>query len=94
MGKSTLSVPVGAVLYPQIHVCPSGCTERMGDVTVQSVQFHMHGQGRMIALRLIRDGHELEPLAVIENFAVGFTEKAIPINREIMAGDSIILECY
>lgn len=94
MSKSAISVPVGAVLHPQTFVCPAGCTQRMGDITVKSVQFHMHAWGRMIAVRHIRDGQELEPLAFIENFAQGFTEKAIPINKEVKAGDAIILECY
>lgn len=66
----------------------------MGDVTVKSVQFHMHEWGRMIAIRHIRDGKELEPFAIIENFAQGYTEKPILMNRELKAGDSIILECY
>lgn len=93
MVKEGLNVPVGAVLHPQLAVCPAGCTNRMGDVTVQSVQFHMHDWGRMAALRHIRDGKELEPFAVIENFAMGFTEKPIPMNRTLKAGDDIILEC-
>jgi len=64
LSKQNINVPVGARLYPQIQVCPSDCTKRMGDVTVKSVGFHMHAWGRMIALRHIRDGKELEPLAM------------------------------
>jgi len=48
----------------------------------------------MIAIRHIRDGNELEPFAIIENFAQGYTEKPILMNRVLKAGDSIILECY
>lgn len=66
----------------------------MGDVTIKSVQFHMHASGRMVAIRHIRDGKELEPFAVVENFAQGYTEKPILMNRVLKAGDSIILECY
>lgn len=93
MAKGNIDVPVGGVLYPQIDVCPGECTKRMGDVMVKSIIFHMHAWGRMIAIRHIRDGKELEPLALVENFAQGFTEKPIPLKRELKGGDSIILEC-
>lgn len=93
MLKGVINVPVGASLYPQIDICPGECTKRMGDVTVKSIRFHMHAWGRMIAVRHIRDGKELEPLAVVENFAQGFSEMPMPLNRQLKGGDSLILEC-
>lgn len=94
LGSSALDIPVGEVLYPQHVACPSGCLDRLGNATAISVRFHMHDWGRMVLLRHIRGGVELEPIAYIDNFRAKYTEFEIKVNRVLEAGDSLILDCY
>lgn len=63
LGTGALDIPVGATLYPQRVTCPSDCMDRLGDATAISVRFHMHDWGRMVILRHVRAGQELEPIA-------------------------------
>ena len=50
----------------QVRVqCGSICVQRLGTVTITEANLHMHASGRKIIVRLIRDGKELRPIAIV-----------------------------
>ena len=45
--------------------CRTSCMKRLGHVTITSANLHMHDAGSKVVVRLIRDGKELRPIAVV-----------------------------
>eukprot|EP00928_Gymnodinium_smaydae_P051893 TRINITY_DN3557_c0_g2_i1.p1 TRINITY_DN3557_c0_g2~~TRINITY_DN3557_c0_g2_i1.p1 ORF type:complete len:1017 (+),score=108.22 TRINITY_DN3557_c0_g2_i1:268-3051(+) len=91
IGNPQLVIPKETFGFVMRSHCPPGCTERMGAIKTNRVSFHAHGHTRAAWLRLIRDGEELEPLAHIEPYDDSVAVKSI--DREILPGDELLLDC-
>merc|ERR1712000_110189 len=91
LGVSNLVIPPNSVGHAVQAYCGTGCTGRMGEVTVSYVGFHMHGHGIAARVRVYRDGQEIEPLADIDPFDVSQT--GIAVNYDLKPDDSLLLEC-
>jgi hypothetical protein len=91
LGITEFAVPPHTVGHVVQSYCGTGCTQRMGDVTVSHVSFHMHGFGMAARVRVYRAGVELAPLADIDPFDVSQT--GIQTNYQLKAGDALMLEC-
>ncbi|XP_078324969.1 DBH-like monooxygenase protein 2 isoform X2 [Crassostrea virginica] len=63
-------------------------------VNIIAVLLHGHLLTRKIRTRLIRNGTELEPLAVDDNYDFNFQDfRTFPKPRKLMSGDSLIVQC-
>jgi hypothetical protein len=93
LGTLQFTVPPRSTRKTVQAYCDGKCTERLGTsaITVRDVSFHMHGHGQAVKLRVVRGSAELQPLAVLEPFNVA--NSALSVNRQLLPGDSLILEC-
>eukprot|EP00927_Polykrikos_kofoidii_P044695 TRINITY_DN38593_c0_g1_i1.p1 TRINITY_DN38593_c0_g1~~TRINITY_DN38593_c0_g1_i1.p1 ORF type:complete len:1003 (-),score=128.09 TRINITY_DN38593_c0_g1_i1:24-2621(-) len=91
IGTLALKVPALSYGFVMRSHCPPGCTKKMRGVLTTQVSFHAHGHTRSAALRIVRDGHELEPLAYVEPYDDALSTRQV--SREILPGDELLLDC-
>eukprot|EP00927_Polykrikos_kofoidii_P047249 TRINITY_DN4136_c0_g4_i1.p1 TRINITY_DN4136_c0_g4~~TRINITY_DN4136_c0_g4_i1.p1 ORF type:complete len:1096 (+),score=132.72 TRINITY_DN4136_c0_g4_i1:72-3359(+) len=91
IGTLALKVPPQTYGFVMRSHCPPACTQKMGTIQATQVSFHAHGHTRYAALRVVRDGVELEPLAYIEPYDDALSTRKI--NRKILPGDELLLDC-
>eukprot|EP00928_Gymnodinium_smaydae_P051892 TRINITY_DN3557_c0_g1_i1.p1 TRINITY_DN3557_c0_g1~~TRINITY_DN3557_c0_g1_i1.p1 ORF type:complete len:1010 (+),score=100.70 TRINITY_DN3557_c0_g1_i1:59-3031(+) len=91
IGNPQLVIPKETFGFVMRSHCPPGCTTRMGAIKTNRVAFHAHGHTRAAWLRHVRNGEELEPLAHIEPYDDSVGVKSI--DREILPGDELLLDC-
>ena len=77
--------------------CPSACSSSMfpsDGVTVTSVLLHAHDTAVGMRMRHFRNGTELPPLAVDENYEPRYQEyRTVHPRRKIYPGDELVVEC-
>lgn len=79
--------------------CTSECLDRgfgnnKNGVNIIAILEHGHLLARKIRTRIIRNGTELEPLVVDNNYDFNFQEFRNPPNaRKIMSGDALVVDC-
>jgi len=98
LGNEDLVIPPNKTSYTAPGgQCPSECTKnRMTQpVTMYRNLFHMHGTGRNMSTRHIRDGRELQPLGAVNYFDYKFQTNADLSTgpRLLLPGDELITTC-
>ncbi|XP_056009441.1 uncharacterized protein LOC125680065 [Ostrea edulis] len=80
-------------------ICTQECLRKGLDsfpdgVNIVSVLEHGHLLARQIRTRIIRNGTELEPLVVDDNYDFNYQEyRNMPKTRKLMSGDELVVEC-
>lgn len=93
MTTTHIKVPAQTLDFNCPTMCPAECTQRLvGTTEIRNVGFHLHGAGKAAKLRLVRDGHELEPIGTVVPWDAAAAE--IRTKRFIYPGDNLIFECH
>jgi hypothetical protein len=90
-------LPPGASEYHTYGGCTSECTAKTippQGISVTHVVLHLHQTGRKAFLRHLRNGVELEPIAVDNNYDYNY-QQARPVHpeRKILPGDTLLMDC-
>ena len=91
LGSTQFSVPPLTYGHTVRSACGPSCTGRLGASNITTVYVHMHGHGKRAAVRLVRDGKELEPVAVLDPW--DGSKAPLQVHRELMPGDTLLLDC-
>lgn len=76
--------------------CTSNCTQKslpQDGVTLIGITMQTHSAGTMVKVNLVRNGEELEPLAVDSNFNADYIETRAVAYGKLMPGDHVMVEC-
>lgn len=93
MTTTHIKVPAKNLDFNCQTLCPAECTQRLlGATEIRNVGFHLHGAGKGSILRIVRDGHELEPIASVIPWDASASDTRV--KRYIFPGDQLIYECH
>eukprot|EP00775_Hariotina_reticulata_P008978 gene8979-9151_t len=97
IGQFLMELPPGQrVVKANVSFCSSACTKRFKQPVVMIGQFlHMHGAGRQVLTKRIRNGREIEPLVTVHNFDYNYQSwLGIPQASNILRpGDELSVQC-
>jgi hypothetical protein len=87
-----LRVPPATMHHTVRSMCAPVCTRRIGTAEVLAVGFHMHGAGRSISFRVVRDGKEIAPIAEVKVWRPSAAFQKVQ-RRILLPGDRYLLDC-
>lgn len=92
MTTAQIEIPANINEHLVPSYCTRECTERLqGTTEIRFVGYHMHLAGKRTGVRVVRDGHEIEPIYNVDPWDDAMS--AARIKRTIAPGDNLLGEC-
>merc|ERR1719189_2038920 len=92
MTTSQIEIPAKTSEHIIPSYCTAECTERLiGTTEIRFIGYHMHLAGKRTTTRVVRDGHEIEPIHTVDPWDDAMS--AARIKRTVVPGDNLIGEC-
>lgn len=96
LGTTGINIPPRTANFStDLNACPSTCTNQFPtDLTVVGWGYHMHGLGRQISTRIVRNGVEV-PNVVKKFYDYNYqgSMQPHPMTRKIARGDTLLTRC-